>query len=410
MEQGEKTKNFDISDITGLNGRNLQDKMPSKTTIPAGDHYVDLVIDQSQKLATLLLTGAWTVAHLPEEERAQQVKLPPGTETLIIDGSALKEVDTSGAWLIVQYVRNTRLDKQHVQWRGFQEAHTKIIALVDQIKHLPTPGIKHGAVYRALMSLGETAVTIRQEGAALTSFFGQLCATFGTTILHPGKLRKRSIFFHINEICIRATPIIALMSFLISIVLGYQGATQLKTFGATIFTVDLVSVSMLREMGVLITAIMVAGRSSSAFAAQIGVMKMNDEVAALRTIGLDPFELLILPRIIAIMIALPILTFLADLSGLLGAFLVSSSLLDISPLQFMERLHGAVSSHTFYIGLVKAPFFAMLIGLVGCEQGMQVKNSATELGVRTTRAVVQSIFLVILADALFSVLFTLVDI
>lgn len=384
--------------------------MSPQVTLPATDHYVDLVIDKAQKLATLHLTGAWTVAHLPEEERARQVKVPEGTETLIIDGSALKEVDTSGAWLIVQYVRNTRLDKQHVQWRGFQEAHAKIIALIEQIQHLPTPGVTYGPIYHALMVLGKSTLAIRQEGAALVSFFGQLCATFWETLLHPGKLRTRSIFHHINEICIRATPIITLMSFLISIVLGYQGANQLKTFGATIFTVDLVSVSMLREMGVLITAIMVAGRSSSAFAAQIGVMKMNDEVAALRTIGLDPFELLVLPRIIAIMIALPILTFIADLSGLVGAFIVSWSLLDISPLQFMERLHGAVNSHTFYIGLVKAPFFAMLIGLVGCEQGMQVKNSATELGIRTTKAVVQSIFLVILADAMFSVLFTLVGI
>lgn len=384
--------------------------MSLETKTPVADHYADLVIDAAQKLATLCLSGAWTVAHLPEEERAQQVKVPAGTEKLVIDGSALKEVDTSGAWLIVQYVRNTRLDKGHVEWRGFRDSHAKIIALVEQIKHMPTPGAKHGVFYNTLMELGKSTLTIRQEAAALLSFYGQLCATFAATVLHPEKLRTKSIFFHMNEICIRATPIITLMSFLISIVMGYQGATQLKTFGATIFTVDLVSVSMLREMGVLITAIMVAGRSSSAFAAQIGVMKMNDEVAALRTIGLDPFELLILPRIIAIMIALPILTFIADLSGLVGAFLVSSSLLDISPLQFMERLHGAVNSHTFYIGLVKAPFFAMLIGLVGCEQGMQVKNSATELGVRTTRAVVQSIFLVILADALFSVLFTLVDI
>ena len=374
----------------------------------AADHYADLVVEGNQ--ATLLLSGAWTVAHLPEEERARRVKMPDGIETLVIDGAALKDVDTSGAWLIVQYVRNTRLDKQHVQWRGFGETASKIIALVEQIKHLPTPGDPHGAVYRTFMTLGRFTGTVRREGAALVAFFGQLCAVFAHTLVHPERLRMKSVFYHVNEICIRATPIIALMSFLISIVLGYQGANQLKTFGATIFTIDLVSVSMLREMGVLITSILVAGRSSSAFAAQIGVMRMNDEVAALRTIGLDPFEMLILPRMIAIVIALPLLTFLADLSGLLGAFLMSSALLHMSPLQFMERLHEAVNAHTFYVGLGKAPIFAILIGLVGCEQGMQVRNSATELGIRTTKAVVQSIFLVILADALFSVFFTLMGI
>jgi phospholipid/cholesterol/gamma-HCH transport system permease protein len=382
--------------------------MHVQTGTPPAEHYADLEVDGRQ--ATLRLNGAWTVAHLPEEERASKVKIPEGIDTLVVDGSGLEEVDTSGAWLIVNYVRSARLDTHHVEWRGFSTTAAKVIALIQQIKHLPTPDQPHGAVYRAFMTLGRKFATLRQEGAALLSFFGQLCAVTGNTLTHPERLRVKSVFYHINEICLRATPIIALMAFLISIVMGYQGASQLKTFGATIFTVDLVSVSMLREMGVLVTAILVAGRSSSAFAAQIGVMRMNDEVAALRTIGLDPFEMLILPRMIAIVIALPILTFLADLVGLVGAFLTSSALLHMAPLQFMERLHDAVNSHTFYIGLAKAPVFGVLIGLVGCEQGMQVRSSATELGMRTTRAVVQSIFLVILADALFSVFFTMMDI
>jgi len=189
-------------------------------------------------------------------------------------------------------------------------------------------------------------------------------------------------------------------------VTGYQGATQLQKFGADIFTVDLVAISVLREMGVLITAIMVAGRSGSAFAAQIGVMQVNEEVDAMRSLGLDPYELLVLPRVLGLLIALPLLTFLADIVGLVGAWFVSAALLDISWAQFLSRLEAVVTPHTFFIGLSKAPVFGLLIALVGCQRGMMVRASADEVGRQTTLAVVQSIFVVLVFDALFSVFFT----
>ncbi len=374
---------------------------------PSPDHHAQLRLEETQESAVLRVSGSWTVAHLMEAERAKKISVSPSSKTLNVDGSTLEELDTTGAWLLLQQVKGAINDQGSVHWQGFSEAHEKILALVRRITPTDATDGKAGYLHLLFAGFGKASIRFLQEAAALIQFFGRLSATFGTTVTHPARLRLKSVIYHMNDIGIRATPIVMLMAFLISVVLGYQGATQLAKFGATVFTINLVAISILREMGVLITAIMVAGRSSSAFAAQIGVMKMNDEVAALRTLGLDPFELLVLPRMIAIVLMLPVLTFLADLAGLAGTFFMANTLLDMSMLECAERLKGAINSHTFYIGLLKAPVFAMLIGMVGCLQGLQVKNSATELGARTTQAVVQSIFLVLLADALFSVFFTM---
>jgi phospholipid/cholesterol/gamma-HCH transport system permease protein len=218
-------------------------------------------------------------------------------------------------------------------------------------------------------------------------------------------MRWRSIAHHVYATGVQAIPIVALIALLISIVLAYQGATQLKNFGAEIFTIDLVAISVLREMGVLLTAIMVAGRSGSAFAAQIGVMKSNEEVDALRTMGLDPFEVLIVPRIMALVIALPLLTLLANITGLAGAALLSYLTLDVGLIQFLDRIQNVVGMNTFWVGIIKAPVFAMIIAMIGAYRGMQVTGSAESVGRLTTDAVVQSIFLVIAADAIFSIVF-----
>lgn len=357
--------------------------------------------------ATLTFYGDWTAENLATRARVTVQPLHKDITSLTICGGEITEIDTSGAWLIISLLRGLHREGVEIQWKGLSHKHERVISLVSMLERHTDPAPTHGWAFEMIKHLGIKAIATGKEVMALVSFFGQFVTTLFNILRSPDKLRVRSIVFHIHDIGIKATPIVMLMAFLIAIVMGYQGANQLKLFGATIFTVNLVAITVLREMGVLITAIMVAGRSSSAFAAQIGVMKMNQEVDALRTIGLDPFEILVIPRIVAIFIALPILTFLADLAGLLGAYFVSASILDMSYLQFMTRLHSAVKMHSFYVGLLKAPFFAVLIGLVGCMQGMQVKTAATELGARTTSAVVQSIFLVILADALFSVLFTI---
>jgi phospholipid/cholesterol/gamma-HCH transport system permease protein len=205
---------------------------------------------------------------------------------------------------------------------------------------------------------------------------------------------------------LNALPIVGLLTFLIGVVLAYQGADQLRNFGAEIFTVNLLGLAVLREMGIILTAIIVAGRSGSAFTAQIGTMQVNEEIAALRTLGLDPVELLVLPRVFALIVAMPLLTVYADFMGLLGGALIANWVLGITTVQFLDRLQAAVPVTAFWLGVVKAPVFGALIALVGCRQGLQVRGNAESVGLQTTKAVVISIFLVILVDALFSILFS----
>jgi phospholipid/cholesterol/gamma-HCH transport system permease protein len=247
------------------------------------------------------------------------------------------------------------------------------------------------------------------EIRAVVGFFGRMVAVLGAAFSRPRALRVSSLARHIYETGITAIPIVSLIAFLVSVIVAYLGAQQLGRFGADIFVVDLVTISVLREMGVLLTAIIVAGRSGSAFAAEIGVMQLNEETDALRAMGMNPIEMLVLPRLLALVIALPLLTVIADAMGLAGGGLLSLLNLHISLPQFLSRLRDSLAPTTFWSGLVKAPVFAMLIAMVGTYRGMQVRDSARELGRLTTVAVVQSIFLVILADALFAVLFVQID-
>jgi phospholipid/cholesterol/gamma-HCH transport system permease protein len=223
-------------------------------------------------------------------------------------------------------------------------------------------------------------------------------------------LRLTPLVFHMEKVGLNALPIVGLISFLIGVVLAYQGATQLQKFGAEVFVVDLIGVSVLREIGILLTAIVVAGRSGSAFTAQIGSMKVNEEVDAMRTLGLDPIQVLVIPRTLALVLMLPLLAFFSDIMGLLGGGLMAWSVLDVSPGQFIERLNGSIGMWTFWVGIIKAPVFGLLIALVGCYEGLQVANSAESVGSRTTRSVVESIFLVMIVDAVFSIFFAYIGI
>jgi phospholipid/cholesterol/gamma-HCH transport system permease protein len=244
---------------------------------------------------------------------------------------------------------------------------------------------------------------------AVVGFFGHIVSVLGEGLMRPRALRGSSVVRHVYETGITAIPIVSLIAFLISVIVAYLGAQQLSLFGADIFVVDLVTISVLREMGVLLTAIIVAGRSGSAFAAEIGVMQLNEEIDALRAMGVNPMEVLVVPRVVGLVIALPLLTIIADAMGLAGGGLLSVLHLHIPPAQFVTRLRESLAPTTFWSGLVKAPIFAALIGIVGTYRGTQVRDSARELGRLTTVAVVQSIFLVIFADALFAVLFVQLD-
>jgi phospholipid/cholesterol/gamma-HCH transport system permease protein len=258
-------------------------------------------------------------------------------------------------------------------------------------------------------ALGRGVVRRWRDTLSGLAFLGRVIVTFGSAFKSRRGLRPISITRHIYDTGITALPIVSLIAFLISVIIAYMSAQQLQKFGAEVFVVDLVTIGVLRELGVLLTAIIVAGRSGSAFAAEIGAMQLNEEVDALEATGVDPYEVLIVPRVLGLVIALPLLTMVSDIVGLTGGALLCRVLLDIPITQYLGRVDDAISATTFWVGIAKAPVFALLIAMAGTYRGMQVRGSSRELGRLTTVAVVQSIFLVILADALFAVVFMKLD-
>ena len=278
----------------------------------------------------------------------------------------------------------------------------------DAAEIVPPPA--ENALIAMVERTGRATVDAFDEARALVNFLGYAVITIGRAMAQPRRIRFVSLFHHMERAGLNAMPIVGLISFLIGIVMAFQSATQLEKFGAAILTVNIVGQGVLREMGVLLTAIMLAGRSGSAFTAQIGTMKVRDEVDAMRTIGLDPMDVLVLPRLLALIIVLPLLTFFADIMGLLGGALMATIALDITLVQFIRQLNTAVTLWTFSIGFIKAPVFGFVIALVGCYEGLRVSGSAESVGTLTTRSVVESIFLVIVLDAMFSILFSVIGV
>jgi phospholipid/cholesterol/gamma-HCH transport system permease protein len=346
------------------------------------------------------LQGAYTLAGIVALQKAI-----PATD---VDLSGVDALDTAGAWLILS---NARAHKGQVM--GASEAQTLLLdtvkaALPTETKKRRRPPVHLGIAQR-LDRIGRAAVAMASDSMAIVGFLGQVVAGLALTLVQPRRLRLTSLVFHMQETGLNAVPIVALMAFLIGIVIAYQGADQLRQFGAEVFVVDLIAVSVMRELGILLTAIIVAGRSASAFTAAIGSMKMREEVDAMRTLGLDPIEVLVLPRVLALLLMLPVLGLLADLAGLFGGGVMAWYTLGISPGMFLTRLLDTDVTH-FVVGMAKAPFFAVIIAVIGCFQGLEVKGNTESLGRLTSRSVVQSIFLVILADAVFSILFALVGV
>lgn len=359
----------------------------------------------------LRLRGSWRIANVAEIERALREIGGERESRFEIDCSGLEALDLSAAWLLEKRLAELRTEGAQVQFVGTVPGHLSFIReLIERgpepVEPAP-PGRRNW--HDVIAWLGRISISRLRETMSAIAFLGRMAVTALRSMRSLQHLRFASITRHIYETGIQAIPIVALIAFLISVIVAYLGAQQLRQFGAEIFTVDLVAIAVLREMGVLLTAIIVAGRSGSAFAAEIGVMRLNDEVDALQSMGVDHFEVLVLPRIIGLIIALPLLTILADAMGLAGGALLSALLLDISLTQFIDRVQDALAPTTFWAGLVKAPVFAALIAMVGCYRGLQVRSSSRELGRLTTIAVVQSIFLVIFADAVFAVIFVEID-
>jgi phospholipid/cholesterol/gamma-HCH transport system permease protein len=346
------------------------------------------------------LRGEWTFDHATEIGQALS-GLAVAEPAVEFHCDGLEAIDLTGAWLL--YSKSMELEQEgHASgFFGFKDVHMKFLSqVIDQ------PGAdEHHDKAGANGALAPVAA-IGQGAVAMVSDLGQMTMMALDGVLRPSRLALRETINQLMDVGLRAIPIITLMSFLIGIVLGYQASAQLSRLGAGAFTIDLVAISILREMGVMLTAIMVAGRSGSAFAAAIGSMKLNEETDAMQVMGLPVNGTLVLPRILGLVIAVPFLTALSNLAGIVGAWVVSVTLLDISSIEFMTRVVDSVDLDTVMVGLSKAPVFALLIGAVSTMRGLQVMASAEELGRLTTRAVVESIFLVILADAVFSIIYT----
>ena len=356
----------------------------------------------------LALTGACPMASAPvlarELERVRTVA--PGS--LQVDLSAAGDLDIGPAWLLRRAVDDLRAAGSRVELHGPEPRHFAYFAELEaQGGALPVaPAASLGAW---LTAAGRRLADHGQSTYESLVFGGRLLASAATAWRSVKRLRIPSVVRHMHETGVQAIPVVAVIAFLISVISAYIGAQQLRPFGAEIFTVDLVAIGVLRELGVLLTAIMVAGRTGSAYAAELGVMKLNDEVDALESMGLNPYEVLVLPRVVALVLVMPLLTVVADAMGLAGGALLTSYLIDLPWSQFVMRLDSAVADTTFWAGIVKAPVFGLLIALTGTLRGLQVQESSRELGRLTTVAVVQSIFLVIFADALFAIFFLEID-
>ncbi len=357
----------------------------------------------------LLLNGDWSLAAMPQIDQELVALTGPTSGTLVCDWShalcpgigpvwaLLRRLDELGATLQIRHEGDPPHTVELLRELGLERR-----ALVGA--GMPAPSHES-----PIAKLGRWTVLEVTKARGVIGFIGRISMVFSHVFSRPRTMRIPSVVRHVYETGVTAIPIVSLIAFLISVVVAYLGAQQLSKFGATIYVVDLVALGVLREMGVMLTAIMVAGRSGSAFAAEIGTMQLNEETDALRAMGMNPVELLVVPRILGLIVALPLLTVIADAMGLAGGCLLSLIELHIPPAQFISRLREAISATTFWAGLIKAPVFALLIGTVGTYRGMQVRESARELGRLTTVAVVQSIFLVILADALFAVFYERID-
>lgn len=349
-------------------------------------------------------TGAFTVGCLAALEQKLSRQSWPEAAEIVVDGAGLSALDTAGVVLLRRTVAALERDGRRVVLRGFRPEHETILALVASA---PRDEARAGQAPRPplLARVGEAAWRGAGEATRLLAFVGEVAAAGLRTLRHPGRVRWRPVLYNVRTAGFDALPITGLLCFLMGIVISYQGATQLERYGANIFVADLVGLAMLRELSPLLTAIIVAGRSGSAYAAQIGTMKVTDEVDALRTVGIPPIELLVLPKILALSIALPLLTVYADVLGVAGGMVMARSELDVGYADFLDRLQRALRLSDFLVGIGKAPVFAGIIAVIGCYQGFQVSGDAESVGRRTTVSVVQSIFLVIVTDAFFSVAF-----
>lgn len=368
-------------------------------------------IDMKDGVLSLIARGDWRARYLGAiDEKLRDFTDDSIGRDIIIDLSAVEKLDTSGAMVLQRTFHACAERTSASKIVGARDAHA---ALLEQVEHHLAPchvePLHGNAFVMVLRRLGKGVIDAMLAGQAILSFIGETLITFARSMMRPSRFRWTSTVHHMEEAGLNAIPIIGLMSFLIGAVVAFMGAKILSLFNADIFTVELVGISVLREFGVLLSAILIAGRSGSAFTAQIGSMKIREEIDAMKVLGLDPLEVLVLPRVMALVIMLPVIAFIAAMLGMIGGGLVAWLAMDISPALFMVRTQETIIMNHFWAGLIKAPFFAFVIAVVGCYQGMEVEGSAESLGQRTTLSVVQALFLVILIDAFFAMFFLEID-
>ncbi len=360
--------------------------------------------------------GRWVVADAEALDRrvaalALGAGLPSKTRLAAprrvrLDCGKIDALDTVGAWLVLRLKAALARDGGEV---SIDNLPARFVPLLDQArKYVPLSAarpLSGFGIVEAIARIGAWAIELGGEIRGIVGFFGLVVITGLGTLRHPRRIRPVAFISHVQRTGVSALPIVGLLCFLIGIVFAYQGADELRQFGAEIYTVNLLGIAFFRELGVLLAAIIVAGRSGSAFTAEIGTMQVNEEIDAMTTLGLDPIEVLVLPRLGALLLTLPLLTFYANVMGLVGGIVICNAVLGIPFPLFLEQLRSAIHGWTFWLGIIKAPFFALCIALVGCREGLHVARSAESVGRRTTSSVVESIFLVIVTDAAFSVLF-----
>lgn len=361
-----------------------------------------------QGAPVLVVGGDWTVFSV--REVARQVEHMRKTGDLrdihAVDARGVKTLDTAG---VLEILRIAGGDKP-AEVATANKAHADLFEVVRSNMRAATHAHHVNWLRHWLEEVGISVVHFAQQLINLCAFFGEIIVVFAEAVMQPKRFRPNAVVRQMYEVWVKALAIVGVLCFLIGVVIAYQGVQQLKQFGAETFTVEAVGIGMFRELGVLLTAIIVAGRSGSAFTAQIGTMQVNQEIDAMNTIGLNPIEWLVLPRIVALTLSMPLLAFWGDMTGLLGGAFACTIYLDFTFAQFFDRLRDTVGAWHFYTGMIKAPVFGMVIAAIGCFEGLQVRGSAESVGQLTTRSVVESIFCVIVLDAVFSIIFLLADV
>ena len=361
-------------------------------------------IDSDNGATVLTLKGRWQIAQADQIALAMSLLDKALGKIESVNGKALGAMDTAGALVLLSRLRAAGIDPQTIALANFDPSHTRIVEVVRS--RLPNAGPTQKArAYGWLAQTGQMASDLGVTLIGHVDFLGRFVFELSRAVRQPGLLRPREFMAQLGQTGVTAIPVVMLVTFLIGVVFAYLLGLQAEQYGANVFVVDGTALGMTREFAPIIVAVIVAGRSGAAFTAQLGTMKLTEEIDAIRTLGLSADHVLVLPRIGALMVTLPLLVFIGDVAGLLGAMVIGQTMLDITPHSFLERLHTVLDPKHVLIGLGKAPFFALVIGIIGCRMGISVERDTRSIGINTTSTVVQSIVSVIILDAIFAVIF-----